>query len=445
MLRLPIIVSLGILCACPEPEPDPLVDPAPNTNEDPSEHDTDTSEDTASGDDTHAEPDTDTGGDTGDPPEPEMADWTLLVFMNGDNDLESAIWDDLNELEASGSSENIHVIVQVDRHDEYWSGDGDWTEARRYYITQDTDDGSVASTLLEDLGEVDMGDPEVLSDFLLWAHENYPAERIALSMWNHGDGWSAQGDTPPPFISWDMTDNGWMSIAAGQFNEALDPIVAIRGPIEIVGFDACNMASWEVAHSLRGRAEYMVGSETTVGMDGFHYREILETMHASPKLSTEEVAHRFAWSAGDFNEEWTFSVTDIGQIDALSSTIDALAGSVLDDPLLSPAFVDSHADARGVDYSWQDYYLDLGDLARALSESDESTLANHGRAIRQALAQAVPHNYAREPYAWASGLTIYSDLDWEYLRDYADGSGASWSQETRWDDLLIELAGGRPN
>ena len=445
MLRLPIIVSLGILGGCAEPEPDPLQDPVPQPNPDTSDPDGNTGEDTADEHDTGMDTGTDTGNDTGEPSEPQMADWTLLVFMNGDNDLESAIWGDLNELEAAGSSENIHVIVQVDRHEGFWSGDGDWTEARRYYITHDTDNNSVQSTFLEDLGEVDMGDPEVLSDFLLWAHENYPAERMALSMWNHGDGWSVEGETPPPFISWDMTDNGWMSIAAGQFNEALDPIVAIRGPIEIVGFDACNMASWEVAHSLRGRAEYMVGSETTVGMDGFHYREILNAMHDAPKLSTAEVADRFAWSAGDFNAEWTFSVTDIGQIDALSTAIDSLAGDVLNDPLMLSAFVESHADARGVDYSWQDYYLDLGDLARALSESDTTTLANHGRTIQEAMTQAIPYNYAREPYAWAAGLTIYSDLDWEYLRDYADGSGATWSQETRWDDLLIEMAGGRPN
>mgnify|MGYP001285560078 CR=1 FL=1 len=80
----------------------------------------------------------DTGGDTGTTIE-EEADWTLLVFMNGDNDLESSIWGDLNELEMVGSNADVNVIVQVDRHEDYWRGDGDWTEARRYYIEADTE------------------------------------------------------------------------------------------------------------------------------------------------------------------------------------------------------------------------------------------------------------------------------------------------------------------
>jgi hypothetical protein len=414
--------------ACPAPEPEP---DKPGPPDDSADTATDTGDTSDTGD----------TGDTGEPPE-DLAAWTLLVFMNGDNDLESSIWGDMNELEAAGSSDDVHVIVQVDRHESYWQGDGDWTEARRYYITQDDDENQINSTLLESLGEVDMGDPEVLSEFLLWAEENYPAEHIILSMWNHGDGWSVQGDTPPPFISWDMTDNGWMSIASGDFNEGLDPLVAERGPIDIIGFDACNMASWEVGHSLRDRTNYMVGSETTVGLDGFHYTQILEALHADPQMSPDAVADLIAWSAGDYNEEWTFSVTDISKMDALAQTIDSLAGSVLDDPELQSPFLELQASARGADSTWRDYYLDLGDLARVLSTSEVEVLASHGAAIDAALSEAIPFNYTRAPFAWTKGLTIYSDLDWEYLSDYASGSGATWSQETRWDDLLVELAGG---
>ena len=243
-----------------------------------------------------------------------------------------------------------------------------------------------------------------------------------------------------------MTDNGWMSIAAGQFNAGLDAFVAEREqPIEIIAFDACSMASWEVAHSLRDRADFMVGSETTVGLDGFHYTEILRALQENPEMETSELADLFAWSAGDYNEEWTFSVTDISKIDALSSTIDALATEVLADEELSSSFLDHRDAARGADHTWRDYYLDLGDLARVLSETDEPRLTEHGAAIAAALDDAIPHNYTRQPYRWVGGLTIYADLSWDYLADYVDGTGASWSQDTQWDDLLVSLAEEREN
>ena len=160
-------------------------------------------------------------------------------------------------------------------------------------------------------------------------------------------------------------------------------------------------------------------------------------------MSTVAAADLFAWSAGDYNEEWTFSVADISQMDALAETLDALAGSVLSDTDLQSAFLDYQQTARAADSTWHDYYLDLGDLARVLSGADEAVLASHGEAIDAALRTAVPHNYARAPYAWAQGLTIYTDLDWAYLADYVDGAGATWSQETQWGEMLAELAGGR--
>jgi hypothetical protein len=362
--------------------------------------------------------------------------------MNGDNDLESAIWGDMNELEAAVSSDNVHVVVQVDRHADHWAGDGDWTEARRYYIEHDEDSGAITSTLLENLGEVDMGDPAVLSDFLLWAHENYPSERMALSMWNHGDGWSLQSqNAPPPFISWDMTDNSWISIAEGGLAEGLDPLVSLRGPLDILGFDACSMAAWEVAHALRGRARYMVASETTVGLEGFHYTKILDALASDPELETAALADLFAWSAGEFNEEWTFSVADTDKLDALAAAIDGLAGDVLDAPELQQPFLEHWNSARAADSYWHDYYLDLGDLAAVLASSAEPIFASHGISIGEALQEAIPFNYTRSPYEWTNGLTIYGDLDWEYLEPYASGAGATWSQETRWDELLTELSG----
>jgi hypothetical protein len=180
-----------------------------------------------------------------------------------------------------------------------------------------------------------------------------------------------------------------------------------------------------------------------VGMDGFHYTQIIEAIQDDPLMSTVAAADLFAWSAGDYNEEWTFSVADLSQMEALSETIDGLAVSVLGDTELQSAFIEYQQSARAADSTWHDYYMDLGDLARVLSSADETILAGHGQAISAALSAAIPHNYARAPYSWTHGLTIYTDLDWEYLADYVDGAGATWSQETQWGEMLVELSGGR--
>ncbi|MBT3220580.1 MAG: hypothetical protein HN348_15955, partial [Proteobacteria bacterium] len=177
-------------------------------------------------------PDDDTDDtDTDDTGEVELARWTFAVFLNGDNDLEDWVLPDINEMEKVGSGNGVHIVVQADRIEGYSTAEGDWTDARRYYITADDDAFAVNSTLVEEIGEVNMGDPEVLSDFAMWAHDTYPAERLALIFWNHGDSWLRSSDPPPDMLSWDETDSSELSIARGDVREGLEAVVAERGPI----------------------------------------------------------------------------------------------------------------------------------------------------------------------------------------------------------------------
>ena len=43
-----------------------------------------------------------------------MKNWTVMVFMAGDNDLEDAAHTDLFEMLKIGSSEEVDVVVQFD-------------------------------------------------------------------------------------------------------------------------------------------------------------------------------------------------------------------------------------------------------------------------------------------------------------------------------------------
>ena len=45
--------------------------------------------------------------------------WTVLVYQEGDNDLEDALIKDFNEMERVGSDDNINIVVQLDRSPRY--------------------------------------------------------------------------------------------------------------------------------------------------------------------------------------------------------------------------------------------------------------------------------------------------------------------------------------
>ena len=115
-------------------------------------------------------------------------DWTFMVYLDADNNLEGAGIDDINEMEMVGSDSNINILVQIDRIPGYDTSNGDWRDCKRYYVTKDYSSSSIGSTEVGDLGEVNMGSSSTLSNFISWAKSNYPADNYALILWDHGSG-----------------------------------------------------------------------------------------------------------------------------------------------------------------------------------------------------------------------------------------------------------------
>src|SRR6266699_374290 len=105
---------------------------------------------------------------------PVKADWTWMVFMAGDNNLEGAGADDLKEMKQVGSSDRLNVLVQFDTEQ---SG------TTRYRVQK----GKLAK--LQHMPGVDCGDPKVLKQFITWGVQQYPANHYLIDVWNHGGGW----------------------------------------------------------------------------------------------------------------------------------------------------------------------------------------------------------------------------------------------------------------
>lgn len=358
--------------------------------------------------------------------------WTLLVYMDGDNSLEGYVAHDLDELEAgvaAAGRDDVRVLVQADRIDGWADDDGDWTGTRRYRIGAERVPGEVDSPW-EDAGELDMGDPGTLADFLAWGTAEAPAERVALVLWNHGYAWSMT-TPPPPSIAGDDTSGTELSIAEGDLRAGLEAHVAAHGPLDLVAFDACYMSSWEVAHSLRDQAEVLVGSEAWVGGEGLRYVPMLATLGAAPDTSASTIGDQMARDAV-LAGEMTFSAVDLSAMDTLASAVDAFAR------VSTPAQLRAwQRFGRTVEPAWAAAFLDLGALAMMASRQGVAEATD----LQAATDAAVLGAYGDDAHAWSSGLTIFGATSVpDYLSLYATGAGATWAEATAWDELLVQTA-----
>jgi len=204
----------------------------------------------------------------------EIADWTVILYLNGDNDLESKVKKVINNLETVGSTSDVNVIVQFDAFDLFEG-------IKRYHITKD-DSNEITSTVVKTLDEESMGNSDTLANFVSWACENYPAEKYYVSLFDHGNGWR------PRFMK-DETDNDELDLE--ELETALTSVRKNIGrKIDLLSFDACLMGMAEVLYQLRWDVKVAIGSEDVVYGDGLPYHLFLSRLLRNPSMNEVDLA-----------------------------------------------------------------------------------------------------------------------------------------------------------
>ncbi len=211
------------------------------------------------------------------------AKWTIMVYLDGDNDLEAAALIDLKEMEYVGSTDDVNIIVMIDRAEEDYEYElegyldvGSWSDTRIYYVVRDTS-SKIGSRLVKSLGELDMGDPSTLRDFIKFTVENYPADHYMLVIWDHG--------SYPGFIALDYSHEDMLT--GREINQALRESGVY---FDIIAFDACLVSTIEMAYEIMDYGDYMVASEEVEPAPGYPYKDVLSDITSNPSMSPREFA-----------------------------------------------------------------------------------------------------------------------------------------------------------
>jgi hypothetical protein len=380
------------------------------------------------------------------PPINNTAEWTVMVYLDADNNLESAGIDDINEMEIVGSTTEVNIVVQVDRipysvlaaNNEGYADDisnSNWTATRRYYITQDFDPFQINSQLISDLGELNMGDPQTLVDFTNWATTNYPAKKYLLVIWNHGGGFRSLSLTKD--IAWDDTSGG-DKITMPELEYALSAISAQIGKkIDIVGMDACLMAMTEVAYQIKDYADILVASEENEPGDGWPYDTILGELSGNPLVSSGQLAvdivdkYIFSYPYGNVTQ----SAIDLSYMDTLTGQLSDLALTIMSDNL-TPKY--NYLNAANSSQYYGDWdFIDLYDFCnQLLTYSNSLEVKNIALNIQQTLNYAViKSGYSGGSVSGSKGLSIY----FPYIAYHHYYNYTNFSQDTLWDEMLSYL------
>lgn len=246
------------------------------------------------------------------------AKWTFMVFLNGDNNLDTFGDKDMVEMKKIGSSADVNIVVLQDHLSK---------PAQKLYVKK----GGV--DVLETIGKIDTGDYKEMVKFVKWASEKYPAEHYLLDIWNHGAGWKkSQKNTIFKGISYD--DGSGNHITTPQLGEAMRQIKAILGQnLDVLGMDACLMQMMEVGYEVKDTVNYIAASEETEPGNGWPYDLVLGPLVEKPTMTPADLAiltvqaYQKAYASG--REDTTQSAVDCSKFDAVCAKLDAFSTAML--------------------------------------------------------------------------------------------------------------------
>ncbi|TAJ14551.1 DUF4465 domain-containing protein [Marinilabiliaceae bacterium JC017] len=372
--------------------------------------------------------------------------WTVLVYLDGDNNLEGNAIKDINEMESVDLPENVNVIVQMDRSPSEDYSNGNWTETRRYKIVHDDDVKNISSTWLDEaspLGELNMGHPETLSDFVEWGMKSFPSEKTMLILWDHGGGWRAEQEdnsfTLTKGVCWDDTDGGDF-LEMREVASALDVVKNnTNKAVNVLGFDVCLAGMVEVAYQVKDVvADNMVFSQALVPGTGWDYDAWLNVLAANPEISSEELSMA---AVNTYRENYmgrshvTMSALDVSKLGAVKNALDQFV-ITYSNAAVEPAIVNA-AFNKGALLDSRENYIDLGLFADYCSKY---LLNNQTKAaaadVLAKINDAIVVTGNTGVFDECKGLNIYfhkfEDYEWEdYRAPYCD-----FADESNWKSFV---------
>ena len=356
--------------------------------------------------------------------------WAIYWYLCG-SDLESesgCATEDLSEMLDVSLPENVTVVIQTGGASQWQNDTVDASVLQRYVYTSD------GLKLVEEQPSASMGDTDTLASFLQFAVDQYPADKTAVVFWNHGGG-SVGG------VAFDeLYDNDSLTLDEiyEAFSQVWTPSESGEPPLELVGLDACLMATVDVANILSGFSRYMVASEETEPGNGWNYTGWLGALAKKPSMDGLLLGKVMCdtYMAGcrenDTEMDATLSVTDLSKIKELLAAYEAFGAEALQAAGKDAGFYSRFArlaqktENYGGNSREQGYtnMVDLGGIARHTAD----TLPG-AQAVLDALDECVLYQVNGKYRSEGTGLSCYYSYsgDVDDLNGYIQqGAGAAF-------------------
>lgn len=341
---------------------------------------------------------------------------TVLMYMCG-TDLQSDCLRDLGEMCSVDLPDSVNIVVQAGGASQ-WDDDQLTPNAINRFTIEDQEFAN-----MQVLPSASMGERDTLMSFLEWAVPYRPADRYMLVLWDHGGG-SENG------ICFDETfDFDFLSVH--EVNDALYYYIQANPDfhLDVIGFDACLMATYEFAAHMAHYGTYMIASEELEPWLGWNYAGWLEALAKNPDMDSQTlsvaVADAYIEACMDYNPDsyYSLSVTYLPAVIKLTEYMENYAALLAD--ALANGQIATFSRARQRMYSFGSFYEEAASTNMvdfmAFLDATRQFAPNVANMVESAYRKAMRYSIGTDMFDYLTGLTILmpaNNLD-EFDRNYA--------------------------
>jgi uncharacterized protein (DUF3084 family) len=425
-------------------------------------------------------------------PKPET--WNIMVYLAGDNNLSEEMVYAVKAMFSAGSTETYRVYAFYDAGLDPvpfripTRGERELAlqrakihaEQAEEHITENHHLFSLAGSASDPKTKPVASVQATLERFMVAAIEDFPAEKYMLVLSGHGSG--SVGDFLPA-----LKRSGGLSIP--DLSESLRNVArcfedrpGMYKKLNILGMDACQMSTAEVAFEVRDQVEFLVGAEGYEPNSGWPYDQILQDLNEKGYLEPEPMAtsivqkyiqfYGLDYALADVSTD--LSALRLHRLDNVVTQLNKEGGLVElllevlqtatstkqeQDPVahqLRDTIVLSHWEAQGYKSEqnadlW-DFCDRLAKRCRPLNDPRAEKIAEECGEVRRAIDSGqrsqedlvVVSGYTGPAFQHSHGLSVY--FPWTKLRDAAGVSDLEHYQTirfaavSRWSEFLFSYA-----
>lgn len=326
-------------------------------------------------------------------------EWTTIIYMAADNDLEAEALADMKELESVDMrNSKCDVLVLLDRSKDYDATNGNWHDTRLFKVAYNRggNGGEIVSKQIEcpeleiyDSKQIEhnMSDANTLRRLLRFVARVYTAQHYALIIWGHGSGWQGAG----------ADDESESVMSTFHLANVLDEL-----PLDIIAFDTCFGAVIENAYELSGKAKWLLASEGVTPPSGWDYEKLFSSfMDAEEKTVDVFCENMILQYKNQYSREplATISKIDLEKIDDVVGSVNSFAKSLADAVTVSNREnIRSLLFEHTLAYSYPKYpcdmYLDIFDMAKNFLEHEKEDVVTNAMNLQAALSDCVVQSWS---------------------------------------------------